>query len=320
MLRRTALALGLALLTPQTAAGVEEAAEAEPPPSWRFRRAQKPVKVIVLAGSIGAYRRDPYAKRLEGMCANIEVKNLSKTGLGAYALKKRFREQVLENRYLRWNVEGQEYWLVFGGGLNSVGMPTSTNHYIRRLFEQAHRRGMSVVGMTVLPWGDDKDKRWRTAEGGLKYRRLTQQVVDFMMKRLTPQQALGRYANKRKVEADAPWEPTELPDIAVDLYDSVLRDREAPLRDVAKMREALEKSKTWQRAHRDLDEVERQAALQSDAQQAAEVPRWYMRQELRAFDHIHPNTKGHRLVAEAMCPVMPASWGCSCPSAESGTP
>ncbi len=32
-----------------------------------------------------------------------------------------------------------------------------------------------------------------------------------------------------------------------------------------------------------------------------------------AFDHIHPNTEGHRLMADLACPKMPASWGCDCP-------
>ncbi len=321
MLRRLAIPLALTLLGLAPAAHADERTEpaaeageteAEPAPTWRFRKEEKPVKVVVLAGSIGAYSRRPYAKQLGEMCTNIEVRNISKTGLGAWALKKRFQEQVIDNRYLRWNVEGEEHWLVFGGGLNSIGNPRSTNHHMRRLFELAHRRGMKVVGLTISPWGDDSDKRWRGIEG-LRSLRNSKAVVDFVLGRATPEQALGSFAEKRRVGADAPWDPSEVPDIAVDLYDSPLRNHEAELRDIDQMREALGKSKAWQRAHADLDEGQRHTKLQSDAQHAAEIPRWYLREEFRSFDHIHPNADGHQRMAEVMCPSLPQSWGCSCP-------
>ena len=284
----------------------------EPPPTWRFRRDDKPVKVVVLAGSIGAWARNPYAMQIQGLCANIEVRNVSKTGLGAFALKQRFEQQVLDNPYLRWNIEGQEHWLVFGGGLNSVGSPKTTNHHVRRLFELAHRRGMKIVGLTLTPWGDDRDKRWRGLDG-LKSRRVTKHVVDFTMGRLTPDQALGAHVAQRRVEADAPWDPSELADVAIDLYDSPLRNHGAPLRDLEQMRTMLAKSKEWQRANAKLDELQKQTKLEADAQEAAELPRWYLRPELRSFDHIHPNEQGHRLIAEIMCPSLPESWGCTCP-------
>lgn len=287
----------------------------EPPPTWRFRHDDKPVKVVVLAGSIGAWARQPYSAQLQRLCANVEVRNISKTGLGAWALKQRFEQQVLDNPNLRWGVEGQEHWLVFGGGLNSVGNPKSTNHHMRRLFEVAHRRGMKVVGLTLTPWGDDRDKRWRGVDG-LRSRRMTQAVVDFTMGRLTPEQALGALANKRSVAADAPWDASELADVAIDLYDSPLRDHGASLRDLDEVRTMLAASKQWQRAHDELDEDQRTTKLEADALETAQIPRWYLRQELRSFDHIHPNEQGHRLMAEIMCPSLPASWGCTCPSPE----
>jgi hypothetical protein len=295
--------------------GAEPAVEepVEPPPTWRFRHDDKPVKVVVLAGSIGAWARQSYAVQLQGMCANVEVRNISQTGLGAWALKQRFQQQVLDNPQLRWNVDGQEHWLVFGGGLNSVGNPRSTNHHMRRLFELAHRRGMKVVGLTLTPWGDDRDKRWRGVNG-LRSRRMTKHVVDYTMGRLTPGQALGALANQRRVAADAPWDPTELADVAIDLYDSPLRNHEAPLRDDDEMRTMLAKSKEWRRATAQLDELQRQTKLEADVQEAVELPRWYLRAELRSFDHIHPNEQGHRLIAEIMCPSLPESWGCTCPS------
>jgi len=301
----------------EPAPGAEPAEAPEPPPTWRFRKDDKPVKVVVLAGSIGAWPRGPYSQQLERLCANVEVRNVSKTGLGAWALKQRFEQQVLENPYLRWGVEGQEYWLVFGGGLNSVGNPKSTNHHMRRLFELAHRRGMKVVGLTLTPWGDDRDKRWRGVSG-LRSRRMTQHVVDFTMGRLTPEQALGNLASSRRVAADAPWDPSELADVSIDLYDSPLRDLDAPLRDLDQTRELLAKSKEWQRAHAELDELQRTTKLEADAVALAENPRWYLRPELRSFDHIHPNEQGHRLIAEIMCPSLPASWGCTCPEIAAG--
>jgi hypothetical protein len=83
------------------------------------------------------------------------------------------------------------------------------------------------------------------------------------------------------------------------------------------MEKALGKDRGWQAAHAGLDEHAREAALRSDAATAAEIPRWFLREELRSFDHIHPNAEGHRLIAEAACPRLPASWGCECPSAAS---
>jgi lysophospholipase L1-like esterase len=44
----------------------------------------------------------------------------------------------------------------------------------------------------------------------------------------------------------------------------------------------------------------------------ADLPRWYLRKDLRSFDHIHPNEKGHAIIAETMCPKLPESWGCTC--------
>jgi hypothetical protein len=291
------------------------AAEAPEPPSWRFRRRDKPVKVIVLAGSIGAGRRHSYAVQLRRMCENVEVKNLSKTGLGAWGLKKRFKRQVLENRRIWFSDPDREYWLVFGGGLNSVAMPESTNWQVRQLTRLAHRRGIKVVALSVTPWGDESDKRRWAGTAGLRYRRATQKVVDFVMGRLSPREALGAYAGRRAEGADAPWSPEELPDVAVDLYDSMLRDASAEPRDLQAMRDALASDRRWQRAHARLTEDERARALEEDARLAAEIPRFYLRGELRSFDHIHLNEEGHRLIAEIACPTLPHSWGCSCPSA-----
>jgi hypothetical protein len=271
--------------------------------------------VVVLAGSIGAGRRHSYAVQLGKLCENIEVKNLSKTGLGAWGLKKRFRQQVLKNRRIPFSAPDREYWLVFGGGLNSVAMPENTNWQVRELARLAHRRGIRVVALSLTPWGDEADSRRWAGVAGLRYRRATQKVVDFVMGRLSPREALGAHARRRTKGADAPWRPEELPDVAVDLYDSALRDASAEPRDLQAMRDALASDRSWQRAHAKLPEDERARVLEQDARLAAQIPRFYLREDLRSFDDIHPNALGHRLIAEIACPALPRSWGCSCPPA-----
>jgi hypothetical protein len=69
----------------------EAPAPVEPAPTWRFKLADRPVKVVVLAGSIGAWPKQPYAERIAKMCKHVEVKNLSKVGFGAFALRQRFK-------------------------------------------------------------------------------------------------------------------------------------------------------------------------------------------------------------------------------------
>ena len=165
---------------------------------------------------------------------------------------------------------------------------------------------------------DDSDpKRWAGA-AGLRYLRATRTVVDFVLGKLTPREALGDFASRRTGGAEAAWQPEELPDVAVDLYRSSLRDEGAPLRELEAMRAALAKDRSWKREHASQDEVAREAALAADAAEAAEVPRWFLRGDLRSFDHIHPNVEGHRLIAETACPSLPASWGCTCPEGSAG--
>ena len=173
----------------------EQAPVAEPPPTWRFKLADRPVKVVVLAGSIGAWPKQPYAARLQQMCKHVEVKNLSKVGFGAFQLRQRFKQQVLD-RLPQLRGAGQELWLVFQGGLNSVGTPQRTNHDIREMFVLAHAKGFKVVGLSLTPWGDEGDKRW-AGVAGLKYLRATTRVVDFVLGALSPAEALGEFTRAR---------------------------------------------------------------------------------------------------------------------------
>ncbi len=304
-------------LGPAARASAEEPAPAvEPPaapapPTWRFRHPDKTVKVIVVAGSIGAWPDQSYASRLGKLCKNVDVRNLSEVGQGAWALKRKFRDQVVKNPYVRLRDAEFEYWLVYGGGLNSVGTPRSTNKHMHDLFVLAHAHGVKVVALTLTPWGDLGDKRWR-GHAGLQRRRHTQAVVDYTLGRSSPRDAFGNIANRRKGGADAPWQPNERPDVAIDLYDSALRDREAQLGDAAVLAEKLARDKAWKQETAGLDEAVRAERLAHDAAQLAELPRWFMRKDLRSFDHTHPNTEGHRIIAHAICPSLPASWGCAC--------
>jgi hypothetical protein len=325
--RAGAVALGVALSgaswasaavarrEPEPPASASATATDEGPPTWRFHRADRPVKVVVLAGSVGAYPRDPYAEQLEGMCARIEVKNLSKTGAGVGALKRRFDQQVLANPRLDFRAQtGHEHWLLFGGGLNSVGSPHKSNKDARALFLKAHRRGFKVVALSPTPWGATSDPRWRGTEA-LRYRTATETMRDFMIGRSTPGEALGSYVSVRGDAPGRPWEQDELADVGVDLYDSALRDRGATPWPLDAARTALARSSAWTRAHAELPPEAQTAALERDAARLSETPRWWMRPELHAFDHIHPNVEGHRLIAATVCPNLPPSWGCSCPPA-----
>ncbi len=266
----------------------------------------------MLAGSIGAWPKQPYADRLQSMCKSIEVKNLSKVGFGAMQLRQRFKRQVLD-RLPSLRPGSEELWLVFQGGLNSVATPERTNHDIREMFVLAHRRGFQVVGLSLTPWGDESDKRW-AGIAGLRYLRATTKVVDFVVGTLTPAEALGDYVRARTGGAEAAWQPEELADVAVDLYRANLRNDGAALRDVVALTTALQKDRGWQAAHAKLDEAARAEALRADAAKAAEIPRWFLREELRSFDHIPPNAEGHRHIAEIACPRLPESWGCECPA------
>lgn len=282
------------------------------PATWRFRNPEKPVKVVVLAGSIGAFPKS-YAGALAEMCTDIEVRNISKTGLGAWPLKQHFKTEVLENRHIDLDDPRYEHWLVYGGGINSIGNPEATNHHIKSTFVLAHKAGMKVVGLTITPWGDERDARFRGLEG-LKYRRASRLVADFVMGRLSPLRALGSYVAKRPGKEGA-WVPLEVADVSVDLYDSPLRHRDAPTRERDATRKLVAESGAWQRQHAALDEAERERALEADVTVLTELPRWYLRPELRSFDHVHPNAEGHRLIAVTACPKLPASWGCRCPDA-----
>jgi hypothetical protein len=274
--------------------------------------ADRPVKVVLLAGSIGAHADEPYGRLLHQWCSRAEIRNLSRVGFGAYELYDLLGDEVLRNG--RLHLEGVETWLLWNGGLNSARASYRTNHYIRLAFQDAHRAGLRVVGMSLTPWGSlDDDRRWGEGRGWHTLT-ATRRVVDFVMGRLGPREALGDFAPDRDAGADAPWRDEERADVRIDLYDSSLRDRDAALRDLDEMRRYVRNDPRWRRTAEHLAEDARAARLEADAQRLDEAPRWFLRRELRAFDPVHPNRLGHREIASIACPSLPASWGCSCPA------
>lgn len=275
----------------------------EKPGRWRFEHPERPIKAVALGGSVTAWPK-AYTHFLMAACPRVEIVNRGKAGIGAPALKRRFEMQVLRNRRIDLTAH-EEFWILSQGGLNSIGTPTLTNHAVRRLLMRAHKAGLKTLGLTLMPWGS---KRWRGAKGirGHLYTRL---AVDYLLGKLTPREALGSYAGDR---TDA-WQPGELPDIVVDMYyESTLRDREAPLRDEAKIRRALKYDSWARRTLKSLPEEHRAEHLEQLVTLGRELHRWFIRKDLQAFDHIHPSTEGHQLMAQAVCPKAPASWGCEC--------
>lgn len=302
-----ALTAAFAVVTPASAQDdVSEVELPEPVGTWRFREEDRPVKVVVIGGSVSAWPKGGFGEFVEAACPRVEVVNRGKARLGALQLKKRFQKQVLQNR----RVDPKSYesmWMIFNGGLNSVGMPERTNGWVADVLKAAKEAGIGTIALSIGPWGDDSDRRWRGA-GGLHYQDVTRLTVDYLMGRLSPEEAFGPEAAGRTEYAAG-----ERPDVAVDLYDSELRDKGAALRDEERTRRqvSLERSVKAELAAIP-DEAARASRLDALVKQAQELPRWYLRSELRAFDHIHPNLDGHRVIAEAMCPKLPAAWGCQC--------
>jgi len=285
-------------------AGAGAARADEPRGTWAFRDADKPVKVIVLGGSVAAYGQGGFSQWLPTACARIEVDNIAKAKLGAAALKDRFVAQVLKNK--RVDPKAHETWLVFLGGLNSIGMPEQTNVDVAATLVLASRAGFRTMGVTVNPWGSEGDHRWKGA-GGLAYAEHSKKAVDFLMGRLTPEQAFGKAAAGR-----AAFEPGELPEIAVDLWDSPLRHADAPLRAEKPTVHSVKTSAWVKQRLKGLEGEAKDLAFAGFVSAARELPRWFMRPELVGFDAIHPNASGHKVIAKQICLAAPASWGCDC--------
>ena len=181
-----------------------------------------------------------------------------------------------------------------------------TNHYIRSIYRKAHKKGIKVLGLTLGPWGNKK--RWRGGKG-LVYARWTRRINDFVLGKLSPAQALGRYARGRKV---AGWQPGEIPTRSVDVYNSDLQDKDAKLWSDKFVRHRTKWHKYVQKRLKKLPKEEQAKLLEQYVAEARALPRQFMKKEYQAFDSIHPNMRGHRIMARTICANAPAEWGCEC--------
>lgn len=280
------------------------------PGTWRFADdPSRPVKAIVIGGSVSAWPNGAFSDWLGGVCRNLEIENRGKAKLTAQALRARFDDEVVKNRRLKVAdrlARGQEVWLVFMAGLNSIGNPESTNVEVTKTFARAHAVGLKVMGLSPNPWGVETDRRWIGIDG-LAYFRHTQRVVDHFLGRLDRVAALGKHAG----DATA-FTPAERADVAVDLWDSTLRDRGAATRDAVRLARDAKRS-SWLKAQlKGLDPATAEARRTELLAQASTLPTWFMPKRFHSFDAIHPNTEGHREIARAICAKAPASWGCDC--------
>lgn len=268
-------------------------------PAWagEFQRPAK-VRAVVLGGSISKYFKGNYGEFLQHGCKNLEVVNRAKVGLGGAALLGRLQDDILGDAALMEELQGApEAWLFFQGGLNSVGSPAATSLHLSRIFGVAAGAGLRTMVLGLTPWGEEADRRFEGWQG-MATVRATRKVNAYLSGHLTPDEALG------KVGGDRPhaWMRGELPEIAVDLWEAGLRDADAPLRPLEPLAASFDASPYRK-------ETARRAALIAEARA---VPRHFLRPDLRDFDHVHPNTDGHRLMALATCRKAPASWGCDC--------
>ncbi len=304
---RCALALAALALSLVCASGEGRAG---PRGSWRFSDEARPVKVVVIGGSVSAWPSGSYGDWVGGLCRNVDLVNRAKAKLGTRALRERLEDEVIRNRRLDMPGRvgsGEEVWLIFMAGLNSIGSPEATNLEVTKTFALAHQHGMKVMGLTPNPWGAESDRRWRGYEG-LEYFAHTQKVVDHFFGRLGPEAALGRFSEGRTEFA-----PGERADITVDIWDdTTLRDREAPRRDPARLEREVRRSAFLRAALKGLEGDRRDFVLASHTAFALELPRWFMKPEYVGFDAIHPNGDGHREIARAICKAAPPSWGCAC--------
>lgn len=281
----------------------------EAPGRWRFSDESRPAKAVVIGGSVAAYGGGGFAQWLPEVCEHLEVVNQAKARLGAADLRHRFVAQVLRNR--RLSAEDKEgLWLIFLGGLNSVSMPERTNYEVAQALKAAKEAGLKTMALTINPWGSERDRRWVGLEG-LRYFDFTQKTVDFIMGRLSPEDAFGpqRVAGREDV---AHYLEGELPDIAVELWDHALRDREAAPRDMTRHARLGRRLPWVAKALAALPVEERDAHYEGLLTKAAELSQWFMRSEYRGFDAIHPNALGHREIARSICLVAPEEWGCHC--------
>jgi len=254
-----------------------------------------------VGGSVSLFGVGNYSKYIEFACSNVEHVNLSKVAAGAPELVGRFRQYVLGDKAFLRSFANRERWLLFQGGLNSVGTPARNVEVISAALVAAKKAGFSTMGITLNPWGSERDSRF-AGFSGVRRIRSTLHHNRWILGQLDPVAALGSAAMRRPPELRSAWRKDELPDIAVDVFDTELLDREAALRPSKPIERAFARSEF----RADLGQKDALIA------EARAVPRSFMKRAFHSFDHTHPNTLGHRVMARQICHKAPPSWGCAC--------
>lgn len=261
----------------------------------------RPEKAVVIGGSISRFYAGNFGQFLQFGCPNLEVVNRGQVGAGAARMLQNFREGVLAPDGLLAHMPADHRWLIVQGGLNSVWLPQATSRSLSRLFVDAHDAGIAVVALSLTPWGDGADSRfvgWKA----LRLHQATAHVVDFVMGRLSPAQAFGARSG-RSQPASLDWLSGQLPKVGIDLWNSDLRAGTAvPLRAEAELADSFSSSPFRKRSQ------DRDALVAA----ARAVDRQFLAARFRSFDHAHPNTAGHRLIAALVCQHAPAVWACDC--------
>jgi lysophospholipase L1-like esterase len=294
---RVAAFAWLAALNCAAAIALPTAARAAPGP-WTTDR---PHKAVVIGGSISKYYAGNFGQFLHYGCKDLEVINRGEVGAGAAKLLGNLQSQVINQRALLQAMSDGKGWILLQGGLNSVGAPESTIWSLTRLIAAAHAAGLKVLALTVTPWGADDDPRF-DGWNGLRLHRATEQVAEALMGKLTPARSLGRRAVQRGGDAQT-WQADELADLTIDLWHSALRvGSKAPLRPAEPLRDSFASS-PWRKFADQRDQW---------VEAARAVPRQFMDGKYRDFDHVHPNTAGHKLMAALACQQAPAEWRCDC--------
>ena len=240
-------------------------------------------QVLVLGDSIAAFPGANFGNVLQSACKNTLWRNISKSKLDANQLLKRL-DNYLNDKTGKANwrhLPNPKYLIVFGG-INSVENPAKTIEALRQIFVTAHSNEFIPIGLTLTPWGDLKDKRWRGANSVLTMA-YTKRIVDFVMGRLNPRQALK--------ETRMTWKGLEQPTIKIDLFDSELREKDADLWPTKNLKKSLLNHKTLGPYINSLKAEAQQKKLKKLVDAYRSFPRWFLAKKYRSFDYIHVECK-----------------------------